>query len=200
MSAKTKSKSKKAQETEMPPLRAEGMDEQAADASLPKPDLDALEHEITTLKEQLAAEQEKAASHWDRLLRKEAELQNSKKRADQAMADARRFAISGFAESLLVVLDSLEKGLEVAQASEADDAIIEGIRLTYEQFLDILTKNQVETLNPEGQAFDPKEHEALSMVPTDQVPANQIVEVIQRGYRLHDRLLRPAKVIVAKAP
>mgnify|MGYP003343512693 CR=1 FL=1 len=102
--------------------------------------------------------------------------------------------------SLLVVLDSFEKGLEVAEGAEADEAIMEGMRLTYDQFLDILSKNQVEVLNPEGQPFDPNQHEALSMVPTAEVPANQIVEVIQRGYRLHDRLLRPAKVIVAKAP
>jgi molecular chaperone GrpE len=180
------------------PLRAEDMD--APETSAPQAaskSVKALEKEVSEIKQALEAAEEKAQGNWDRLLRKEAELQNVQRRAEQSIQEARQFALKGFVQDLLGVLDSFDKGLEIAQ--EADPALAEGMQLTCQMLVNTLEKYHVTVLNPEGEAFDPQRHEALTMQPSSDIAPNHVVTVVQKGYLLHGRVVRPAKVIVSAA-
>ena len=148
------------------------------------------EEEIASLHAQLAqakaqAKEEALAENKDQLLRAAAEVQNARRRAEDEVSKARKFALEGFAESLLPVLDSLEAGLR------------EGAELTVKQLLAALERNKVLPIAPAaGDKFDPNQHQAISAVPADQ-PANTVVTVLQKGYSIADRVLRPALIMVA---
>ena len=122
-------------------------------------------------------------------------MQNTRRRADEEVSKARRFAVESFAESMLPVADSLEAGLAIADAST--DVIREGAQATLRQLLAALERNKVVAINPApGARFDPHQHQAISVVPADQ-EANTVVSVLQKGYSIADRVLRPALVTVA---
>lgn len=134
----------------------------------------------------------------DLTLRAQAEVQNTKRRAVIDVEKAHKFALEKFIESLLPVVDSLEKGLDsAAQAEGEQDAIKEGMTLTLKLFLDTLARFQVKPISPEGEPFDPHFHQAMSMVPNPDVETNTVMEVFQKGYMLNDRVLRPAMVVVS---
>ena len=144
-----------------------------------------------TLEEELNAAIEKS-------LRAQAELQNMRKRTDEDMRRARLFALEDFAKALLPILDSLDQGLAI----EMDDqdvakSLHEGMELTHKLFIDTLSKYHIQVIDPQGESFDPHLHEAMSKVPSEDVDAGSVITVIQKGYLLHDRLLRPARVIIA---
>jgi molecular chaperone GrpE len=148
----------------------------------------ALVQELSTLKAQ-------NADLADQYLRAKAEAENARRRADDEIAKARKFAVESFAESLLPVADSLEAGLAVQEASAQQ--IREGAEATLKQLQAALARNKVLPIAPEaGQKFDPHQHQAISMVPAEQ-EANTVVTVLQRGYQIADRVLRPALVTVA---
>lgn len=131
----------------------------------------------------------------DQYLRAQADVQNARRRADEEIAKARKFAVESFAESLLPVLDSLEAGLAVTDATA--EQIREGTEATLRQLKGALERNKVIELNPAaGAPFDPHQHQAVSMVPADQ-EANTVVAVLQKGYSIADRVLRPTLVTVA---
>lgn len=158
------------------------------------------EEEIASLHAQLEqakaqAKEEALAENKDQLLRAAAEVQNARRRAEDEVSKARKFALEGFADSLLPVLDSLEAGLAVQDASM--EQIREGAELTLKQLLAALERNKVLPIAPAaGEKFDPHFHQAISAVPADQ-PANTVVTVLQKGYSIADRVLRPALVMVA---
>ena len=130
----------------------------------------------------------------DQALRAQAEAQNARRRADDEIAKIRKFAVESFAESLLPVLDSLEAGLKVDNASA--EQLREGTEATLRQLLAALERNKVVEVNPAaGDRFDPANQQAISMVPADQ-EANTVVSVLQKGYTIADRVLRPALVTV----
>lgn len=134
----------------------------------------------------------------DENLRAQAEVQNTRRRAEEEMAKARKFAISGFAENLLSVLDSLEAALNVQNASA--EQLREGTEATYRQLLSVLERNAVIEINPaQGDKFDPTQQHAISTVATSGQPAGTVVAVMQKGYLLAERVLRPALVTVAQA-
>ena len=136
----------------------------------------------------------KVAELTDQALRAQAEAQNARRRADDEIAKIRKFAVESFAESLLPVLDSLEAGLKVDNASA--EQLREGTEATLRQLLAALERNKVVEVNPAaGDRFDPANHQAISMVPADQ-EANTVVSVLQKGYTIADRVLRPALVTV----
>ena len=138
----------------------------------------------------------KVAELTDQALRAQAEAQNARRRADDEIAKIRKFAVESFAESLLPVLDSLEAGLKVDNASA--EQLREGTEATLRQLLAALERNKVVEVNPAaGDRFDPANQQAISMVPADQ-EANTVVTVLQKGYMIADRVLRPALVMVAK--
>ncbi|MDP3169235.1 MAG: nucleotide exchange factor GrpE [Polaromonas sp.] len=150
---------------------------------------------LSTAQAELAALQAKNTELADSYLRAKAEAENARRRADDEVAKARKFAVESFAESLLPVTDSLEAGL--LQADATADQIREGTEATLKQLKSALERNKVVEIKPEpGAKFDPHQHQAISMVPADQ-EANTVVGVLQKGYLIADRVLRPALVTVA---
>ena len=150
--------------------------------------LDAAQAELTQLKA-------KTAELADQAMRAQAEAQNARRRADEEIAKSRKFALEGFADSLLPVLDSLEAALNVENATAQQ--LREGSEATLRQLLTALERNKVIEVNPApGARFDPATQQAISMVPSDQ-DANTVVSVLQKGYTIADRVLRPALVTVA---
>jgi molecular chaperone GrpE len=147
--------------------------------------------------ETLKAELEKAQ---DMALRARAEAQNSKRRAEQEVEKARKFALERFSGELLPVVDNLERALEATGGdSEELRPIAEGVELTLKSFLDALRKFNIEAIDPAGEPFDPALHQAMSMVENPDVEPNSVIAVMQKGYTLNGRLLRPAMVMVSKA-
>jgi molecular chaperone GrpE len=143
---------------------------------------------------QLTEAQAKVAALQEEFLRAKAETENVRRRAAEDVTKARKFAIESFAEHLLPVLDSLEAAL--ADTSTDLAKVREGVELTLRQLTGAMEKGRVTALNPVGEKFDPHRHQAISMVPADQEP-NTIVTVLQKGYVIADRVLRPALVTVA---
>lgn len=144
---------------------------------------------------ELAALQAKHAELAEQFLRSQADMQNTRRRADEEMAKARKFAIESFADSLLPVCDSLEAGL--AHKDATVEQIREGAEATLRQLKSALERNRVTEIAPAaGTKFDPHQHQAISMVPAEQ-DANTVVSVLQKGYAIAERVLRPALVTVA---
>ena len=149
----------------------------------------------TDLATQVAELQAKNAELADLYLRAQADVQNARRRADDEVAKSRKFALEGFAESLLPVIDSLEAGLAIPNASV--EQIREGSEATLRQLKSALERNKVLEVAPAaGTKFDPTQHQAISMVPSEQ-EANTVVSVLQKGYLIAERVLRPALVTVA---
>jgi molecular chaperone GrpE len=130
----------------------------------------------------------------DAFLRAKADVENARRRADEEIQKARKFAVEGFAESLLPVIDSLEAALTVEQ--NTIEQMREGVAATQKQLLSALERNKVTQINPpSGEKFNPHQHQAISVVPAEQAP-NTVVTVLQKGYLIADRVLRPALVTV----
>ena len=134
----------------------------------------------------------------DRLLRLTAEYDNFRKRSQREKAEARQFANQHLLEKQLPVLDNFEMALTAAK--DADPAIRDGVQMIYDQFVGVLKDAGVEPIDAEGEPFDPNIHEAISQQETTDVEEGTVVQQVQRGYKLNDRLVRPARVIVARAP
>lgn len=150
---------------------------------------------LTLAQAELVALQAKNTELADSYLRAKAETENARRRADDEVAKARKFALESFAESLLPVLDSLEAGLAIKEATT--EQIREGAEATLKQLKSALERNRIVEVNPAtASKFDPHQHQAISMVPADQ-EANTVVTVLQKGYLIADRVLRPALVTVA---
>jgi molecular chaperone GrpE len=153
--------------------------------------------EMERLKSELQASEERARTHWDQYMRALAEMDNIRKRSARDLEGTRLFAVEKFAQDLLQVKDSLE--LALANAGKADAAsLIEGQSATLRLLAKAFEKAQIEEVNPEGQPFNPELHEAMMTQPSD-APPNTVLSVIQRGYTLNGRLLRPARVVVSSA-
>ena len=147
------------------------------------------------LQAQLAELQARHAEVSDAYLRAKAEAENTRRRAEEEMSKARKFAIESFAESLVPVKDSLEAAIAIPNAT--NEQLLEGVHATLRQLAQALERNKVIELNPAaGSKFDPHHHQAISMVPADQ-EANTVVAVLQKGYLIAERVLRPALVTVA---
>lgn len=157
--------------------------------------------DLATLSARLAEAESKAAAARDGQLRAIADMENVRKRAEREIANASKYSSEKLLSGLLGVADSLDLGLAAATKPEAQiAALIEGMQLTQKQLTALLEKHGVKSVDPQGQPFDPEAHEAVTMLPSAAVPPNHVLEVMQKGYRLHERLLRPAMVVVAKAP
>ena len=137
--------------------------------------------------------------NWAKYLRASAELENLRKRSTRDVGNARKYGIERFARELLGVVDSLEMGLE-AGADAAVESLLEGKQATLKLLFAAMEKSGVETIDPEGEPFDPQLHEAMTMQPSDTAEPGAVIAVVQKGYQLNGRLLRPARVIVASAP
>ena len=127
-----------------------------------------------------------------------AEAQNARRRAEQDVEKARKFALERFSGDLLPVVDNLERALQAAAEAPEANAIAEGVDLTLRSFLDVLKKNGIEQVDPGGEPFNPELHQAMTMVPNPDLEPNTVMDVMQKGYTLNGRLLRPAMVVVSK--
>jgi molecular chaperone GrpE len=155
--------------------------------------------QVEKLKQDLETAKAKADENWDKALRAVAELENNKRRAEKDVSDAHKFAIGRFAESLLPVVDSLEKALEVkADDNEAVQNIHHGVELTMKMLLDTLKKHGIQQIDPVNENFDPAAHEAMAMQEATGTEPNKVLAVYQKGYLLNGRLIRPARVVVSK--
>ncbi|NJD25232.1 MAG: nucleotide exchange factor GrpE [Betaproteobacteria bacterium] len=162
-----------------------------ADAAASTPVVDTL----PSIEEQFRALELKAAEHYDAWLRAKADAENIRRRALEDVAKAHKFAVEKFAGELLAVKDSLEAALAVPE--QTVDSFKSGAELTLKQLVAAFEKNSLTEINPVGEKFDPHRHQAIGMVDSDQEP-NTVVTVLQKGYLIAERVLRPALVMVAK--
>jgi molecular chaperone GrpE len=147
----------------------------------------------------LAAAEAKAQENWNSYLRSVAELENYRKRTEREIENARKFAIERFAQELVTVGDALEAGISAGTATPGP-ALLEGAQATLRQLYRAFEKAGIKIIDPAGQPFDPEWHEAMVAQESRDQPANTVLAVIQKGYSLNGRLLRPARVIVSKSP
>lgn len=155
--------------------------------------------EFNKLKDELEHTKAKAEDNWNRLLRKEADLRNAETRAKIEIERERKFALEKVFKELLTVLDSFQGGIESTKEEDSADKVREGMMLINTLLQDTLAKFGLEAINPVGVKFDPTMHEAMTMQETDEQEPNTVVTVIQLGYSLNGKVVRPARVIVAKA-
>lgn len=150
---------------------------------------------IAQLREKLDATENKANENWDSFVRLQAEMENQRKRSEKRVEDAHKFASQKFVEALLPVVDSMEMGL----AAEGNiEQIREGMNLTLKQFESVMEKFNIEYVNPMGEKFNPELHQAMAMQPKPEMENNTVMAVMQKGFTLSGRLVRPAMVMVVK--
>jgi molecular chaperone GrpE len=158
----------------------------------------ALDHpSYVELSEKLTLVEQQAHENWEKSVRALAELDNVRRRAEREVANAHRYGVEKLITSLLPVIDSLEQALQLAEKS-GDVAMCEGLQLTLKLFTDALQKFDVQQIYPVGTPFDPQQHEAMSMQSDPEVEPNTVLAVFQAGYKLSDRVIRPARVVVSK--
>lgn len=152
--------------------------------------------------DELTQRAEKADENWDRLLRTTADLENFKKRAAREKQEAIKYANETLLEKLLPVLDNFDMALTAAQteSNEAAQSLLKGISMIQQQFKSVLTGAGVEEIDALGHTFDPKLHEAVAQRETTEAPEGQVIQQLRKGYKLKERLIRPATVVVAKPP
>ena len=149
------------------------------------------------LEEQLTLAEQKAHENWEKSVRALAELDNVRRRMEREVANAHEYGTTKLLTALLPVVDSLEQAIQIAEKNE-DSAMHEGLDLTMKLFTDVLQKFGVECIDPVGAVFDPQQHEAMSILEVPDTPPNTVITVFQKGYKLSDRIIRPARVIVSK--
>lgn len=159
----------------------------------------ALEHpSYTALEEKLTLTEQKAHENWEKAARALAELENVRRRAERDVENAHRYGLEKLINTFLPVMDSLEQALQLTE-KHADESMREGLLLTIKLFMDALKKLDVEQIDPsQGAVFNPQEHEAMVMQAAENAEPNTILTVFQKGYKLNERVIRPARVIVAK--
>lgn len=149
------------------------------------------------LSEKLTLAEQTAHENWEQSVRAKAELENVRRRAEQEIAKAHRYGVEKLISAILPIIDSLEQALQMA-VKEGDTAMTEGLELTLKLFMDVLQKFDVQQINPLGTPFDPQEHEAMTMQDAPDTAPNTVLEVCQKGYKLSDRVIRPARVLYQK--
>lgn len=174
--------------------------EQAAEQEQPADEPEAVAEEGSELEQALEAAVEEAQRAKDDLLRVQAEMQNLRRRTEQDIEKAHKYGQEKFSIELLAVMDNLERSLEAASNSEDETikAIYEGVNLTLKSFVDSFAKFNIEAVDPLGEPFDPQLHQAMSIQESDDAEPNTVIAVMQKGYTLHGRVIRPAMVMVSK--
>ncbi len=156
---------------------------------------EAVDVDVVALQGQLEAAEAKANEHWEQILRLKADIENQRRRCEKQVEDAHKYAVQRFVENLLPVKDSLEMGLQ----AEGDlGQIREGIELTLKQFQTVMDKFNIEVVDPLGQPFNPELHQAMGMQASPDYDNNMVMAVMQKGYTLNGRVVRPAMVMVCK--
>ena len=158
-----------------------------------------LEHpSYIELQTKLDEAEAKANENWDRVLRQQAETDNMQRRVERDLANAHKYALDKFVPELLPVIDSMERSLQISSDEHAVKAVLEGISLTLQMFYGALEKFGVVQINPEGEAFNPELHQAVTVQESNNTKPGIVLNVLQKGYSLNGRLIRPALVVVSK--
>jgi molecular chaperone GrpE len=173
----------------VPPAEAADVTTGTVDAA----DTSALQQELETVRQ-------KAEENWELFLRTRAELENLRKRTQRDVENAHKYGLEKIASELLAVRDSMELGLDTAREGVDLAGLKEGLSLTLKMLVQLMEKFGITEINPEHERFDPGLHQAITTQESDRLEPNTVISVLQKGYRLQDRLLRPALVTVAKAP
>ena len=164
-----------------------------ADEEVVSGEVEEIDSKVEALEQELAEAREQA-------LRAAAEVQNIRRRAEQDVEKAHKFALEKFVNDMLPVADNLERAIDASSADGADlNAVKEGVELTLKSLVDALKRHKVEPVDPAGEPFDPQLHQAMTMVENPDVEPNSVIDVFQKGYTLNGRLVRPAMVVVSKA-
>lgn len=162
-------------------------------------DAEVEESKVAQLEAALLQTEMRLKEQQDSVVRAKAEVENMRRRTEQEISKARKFAINKFAEELLPVIDNLERAMEAADSeNEVVKPFLEGIEMTHKSFTDVVAKNGLVEINPVGEAFNPELHNAVSMVESPDHESNTVTIVLQKGYELNGRVVRPAMVMVAK--
>ncbi|EJL6822811.1 nucleotide exchange factor GrpE [Vibrio cholerae] len=162
-------------------------------------EIDEKEAKIAQLEAALLVSEERLKEQQDSVLRARAEVENMRRRSEQEVDKARKFALSRFAEELLPVIDNLERAIQAADGEvEAIKPLLEGVELTHKTFVDTIAKFGLKEINPHGEVFNPEFHQAMSIQESAEHEPNTVMFVMQKGYELNGRVLRPAMVMVSK--
>jgi molecular chaperone GrpE len=162
---------------------------------------DAASENDNELAQQLAEQKSRAEEYWNQLLRLKAEMDNLRKRHSRELEQAHKYAVEKLVTDVIPVKDSLELGLQAATADGAEIAhIIEGMELTHKMMDQVFDRFKIECVDPVGEKFDPEKHEAMSMLPSNEFSTGKVMNVVQKGYLLNGRTVRPAMVVVSKGP
>ncbi len=165
-----------------------------------EPVVEVIENEIDSLRNELAQALEDTKANQEQYLRTLADMDNLRKRTQRDKEELAKFANENILRDILPVIDNLERAVEHAEQAESDEGLFEGVQMTLTQFGQLLSKFGVEPVDAVGQIFDPAYHQAMGLLVSDEHPINTVVQQMQKGYQLNNRLLRPAFVMLAKAP
>ena len=178
-----------------------GIESEQPDAEQEAVELTEDQQRIVELEAAVIAAETKLAEQKDSVMRSIADADNARKRAQGEIDKARKFALEKFAGELLPVADNLERALQVANPEdEAIKPIVDGVELTLKSFINTIEKFGMTVIDPQGQPFNPEQHQAMSMQENAELPPNTVLAVMQKGYEINGRLLRPAMVLVTRAP
>ncbi|WP_158175151.1 nucleotide exchange factor GrpE [Grimontia hollisae] len=181
-------------------LQNEAVDAQAEENALDA-ETDAMISRITELEAALEASEAKVKEQQDSVLRARADVENMRRRTEQEIDKARKFALERFANELLPVIDNMERAVEMAdRENETLKPMVEGVELTLKTMKDAVEKFGLKELNPQGEPFNPEFHQAMSIQESEEHAPNTVMLVMQKGYELNGRVVRPAMVMVSKAP
>lgn len=156
-----------------------------------------VEDELQDLGQALVAAESELSLHRDAMLRMQAEMENLRKRLIRDLERSRKFALEGVMKDLLQVRDSLERGLDMIDENTSVESLKEGKELTLKMLAKVMSDHGLEVIDPVGEPFNPEFHEAVTMLPAPDQDENTVLEVFQKGFKLHDRLIRPAMVVVS---
>ncbi|MBD5769481.1 nucleotide exchange factor GrpE [Marinomonas colpomeniae] len=162
-----------------------------------EPEVDALEDVVEN--DELTKALEDVAQYKEAALRAQADSQNVRRRAEQDVEKAHKFGVEKFAKSIVNVADNLERALASEEATGEADPLREGVELTLKDLIETLARFEVKAVDPHGEPFNPELHQAITMVPNPELEPNTVMDVVQKGYTLHGRILRPAMVVVSSA-
>ena len=196
MTKKRKKPLEQAVETDLEQAPTAGEGEDIVD----EPAEEVVDDELEQLGTALTKAEEELVMHRDAMLRMQAEMENLRKRLIRDLEKSRKFALERIMKDMLQVLDSLERGLEADSESATVEQWREGQALTFKMLDNVLQDHDMAVIDPAGETFDPVFHQAMTVMPTDECEENTVMEVLQKGFKLHDRLLRPAMVVVSRKP
>lgn len=161
----------------------------------------ALDGDVLDMEQALDTAGAELSKHREEMLRMQAEMENLRKRLLRDLERSRKFALEGVMKDLLQVRDSLERGLGMADDANATvESLKEGKELTLKQLNKVMSDHGLEVIDPRGEAFNPEFHQAVTLLPSAELAENTVLDVLQKGFKLHDRLIRPAMVVVSSKP